>query len=227
MNGALFITGTDTGVGKTLLTAALVFYLRDQNRSVLAMKPFASGSRGDTEILFQIQNGDLPASEITPFFFRKPVAPYASTRSRKRALSREDVLGRISAVKSRCECLIIEGIGGVMVPLTRDFAVLDLIAELNCPVVIVCPNKLGAINQVRLTLAALQGAGLKAIKVMLMGVRQPGDSATSNAGIIAEIIDPVPVIKFPFLGDTRDVERAIKDNFKKIKKSLAQVLSDD
>ena len=227
MNGVIFITGTDTGVGKTLLTAALAFHLRHQKQSVLAMKPFASGGRRDTEILFQIQNGELPASDITPFFCERPIAPYAGVRSRKRQPGCEEVLRKISAVKSRCERLIIEGIGGVMVPLSFEFSVVDLIAELDCPVLIVCPNKLGAINQVRLTLGALQNAGLKAIKVILMGVRKPDPSSTSNERIIAEMINPVRVVEFPFLAGRRDVEGLIKDNYKKIKKSLAQVLGDD
>ncbi|MCX6928449.1 MAG: dethiobiotin synthase [Verrucomicrobia bacterium] len=123
----IFITGTDTGVGKTLLTGLLLHYLRHSGCHALAMKPFCSGSRADAEFLHAVQENELTLDEINPFFFSEPLAPLVAARKHQRSICLSSVLRRIRSLASRCQCLLVEGIGGVMVPLGEGFCVADLI----------------------------------------------------------------------------------------------------
>ena len=147
----IFITGTDTGVGKTLLTGLLLHHLRQSGCHALAMKPFCSGGRADAELLRAIQDGELTLDEINPFFFTEPLAPLVAARKHQCSIRIPEVLRRITRVANRCECLLIEGIGGVMVPLGEGFSVLDLIAKLGCEAIVVSRNRLGTINHTLLT----------------------------------------------------------------------------
>lgn len=110
-----FITGTDTNVGKTLLTALLLHHLRQKGVGALAMKPFCSGGRGDVELLQSLQKGELTDAEMNPFYFDQPVAPYAAKSKKKVRLP--DVLKKITHCAKKCDHLLIEGAGGLLVPL--------------------------------------------------------------------------------------------------------------
>src|SRR5258705_9807549 len=88
----IFVTGTDTGVGKTLLTGLLLHHLRTEGCHALAMKPFCSGGRGDVEFLHALQDGELSEREINPFYFHEPVAPLLAARKNARAIHLKDVV---------------------------------------------------------------------------------------------------------------------------------------
>ena len=120
------------------------------------MKPFASGSRADTELLCALQDDELTSEEVTPFYFTRPLAPLAAAPKNRAGIRLADVLTPITRTASRCQCLLIEGIGGVYVPLGQGFTVLDLIARLACEVIVVARNSLGTVNHTLLTVAALQ-----------------------------------------------------------------------
>src|SRR5262249_51966743 len=141
----IFITGTDTGVGKTLLTGLLVCHLRASGCHALAMKPFCSGGRADVDFLRVAQDRELTADEINPFYFREPIAPLVAARKRHIKIRLPDVLRAISDILARCECLLIEGSGGLLVPLGEGYTVADLISKLNCEVIVVSRNRLGTI----------------------------------------------------------------------------------
>src|SRR5882724_997479 len=97
----IFITGTDTGVGKTLLTALLLQHLLDSGVEALAMKPFCSGGREDVDLLQAIQNSRLPDDAINPFYFAEPVAPLVAARKARRRISLAQVLQKVRAVEAR------------------------------------------------------------------------------------------------------------------------------
>ena len=219
----VFVTGTDTGVGKTLVTALLLHHLRQRGCHALAMKPFCSGGTKDVDLLHRLQQGELSRREINPFYFAEPVAPLVAARRRRRRISAGDVLRRIRAVQRRCGCLLIEGAGGLMAPLGEKFLVADLIAALDCNVVIVARNKLGTINHVLLTAEALARCGLSRIKIALLECKRRDLAARTNAKVLAEWLSPMEVVGLPFLGARANTASAVKRNCKKIKKSLAQI----
>ncbi len=225
MSRIVFITGTDTGVGKTLLTGLLLHHLRQSGCHALAMKPFCCGSRADVEFLAAVQERELTQDEINPFYFEQPLAPLAAAREQHVSIRVPDVLRRISDLARRCEWLIIEGIGGVMVPLGDGFSVLDLIADLGCSTVVVSRNKLGTLNHTMLTVDAMQHTGIKELKVVLMGSRESDFSTDSNVRILSELLAPTPVIPLPFLGGNPARVPALKLSGKKVKKTLARILS--
>jgi len=219
----IFVTGTDTGVGKTLLTALLLHHLRQSGCHALAMKPFCSGSLADVNLLFDLQDGELSRAEINPFYFTEPVAPLVAARKQGWRISLKGALKRIHAVRRRCDCLLIEGAGGVMVPLAEKIFVVDLIAALDCKLVIVARNKLGVINHMLLTAKALSFSRTARVEVVLMGDKQSDLSARTNQQMLAELLVPTKVFNLPFLGSNANNVRAVKKNHRKIKKTLAQL----
>jgi dethiobiotin synthetase len=220
----IFITGTDTGVGKTLLTGLLLHHLRQSGCHALAMKPFCSGSRADTEFLHAVQDCDMTFDEITPFYFSESLAPLVAARRHHRSIRLPEVLRQINRVSDRCPCLLIEGIGGLLVPLGKGFTVRDLIAKLDCEVIVVAPNRLGTINHTLLTVDALQHIGIRRLKAVLMGSKEGAFSARSNRRILAELLAPVPVLQVGFLGSNLLRLEALKKSAKIIKKTLARIL---
>lgn len=236
----LFITGTDTGVGKTVLTALLLAHLRHSGCHALALKPFCSGGRTDVRLLRAVQDRELTAEEINPFYFKEPVAPMVSARQHQRAVRLPQVLDHIRSMARRCQCLLIEGAGGLLVPLGEGFSVLDVIAGLRCEVVVVSRNKLGTINHTLLTARALLPHGPRLSgrpssaplsrthaslrSVVLMPSRTEDASSRSNAAILAELLAPTPLVPLPFLGPHCRALAAVNANARKLKQSLAQVL---
>jgi len=209
----LFVSGTDTGVGKTLVAASLLFHLRRQGGSALAMKPFCSGSRADAQLLQSIQRGAIRHQEANPFYFREPLAPLVAARKARKEITLRETLGRIQSIASRCERLIVEGAGGLFAPLGAGFNAADLIAALECDICVVAANKLGTINHTLLTVRALQSKRSRAVKVLLTEAKRRSDPSTrTNAAVISELLGPVPVISLPYLGPRAATVASIKRN---------------
>ncbi len=238
----IFVTGTDTGVGKTLLTALLLCHLRSTGCSALALKPFCSGGRADAELLDALQSGELSIDEINPYYFTEPVAPLVSARKHRRSIRLSDVLERIQAVataqsvrsKSRIKTpvLLIEGSGGLLVPLAEGFAVSDLIASLRCEVLVVARNQLGTINHTLLTVKALRDAlrgrlrrSSAPVKVVMMEPRLSDVSSATNVHILRELLAPVAVLALDYLGPKCGTATAIRKAAQKQKRVLDRILA--
>jgi dethiobiotin synthetase len=221
----IFITGTDTGVGKTVLTALLLSHLRASGVHALAMKPFSSGGREDARHLLSLEENLLTLDEVNPFFFDRPVAPAALAKSNTIRL--DDVARKIRIVASGCDVLLVEGIGGLLVPLNGKMTVRDLILRLKCPVFVVSRNRLGTINHTLLTLESLEVAGVKDIKVVMMGQKAGDASVARNSQIIQKMSPKTPVLKVPHINFLSDFPREIKINAKYLKKTLARILRGD
>lgn len=220
----IFVTGTDTGVGKTLLTALLIRSLRQHARAT-AMKPFCSGGPEDVDLLWALQEGQVSRAEINPFYFPEPVAPLVSARLHRRRLSLQQVTEKISEVGRKCDVLLVEGSGGLLVPLGEDYSVLDLIRVLRCDqVLVVSQNRLGTINHTLLTTKALEQAGVRQFKVVLMEGAHPDFSSRSNARILRQLVKPAPLLHLPYLGPRAQAVAAVKRNAKKFQKTLARLL---
>jgi dethiobiotin synthetase len=223
----IFITGTDTGVGKTVLTALLLAHLREEGIRALAMKPFSSGDRADIELLHALQDSSVPMEETNPYFFAEPLAPWAAGRRAGRRIRLETVLKKIRAVRARAEVLLVEGCGGVLVPLGPGYTVADLILRLGCRVVVVAPNRLGVINHVLLSVRPLERLRPDRLKVLLMDTPYPDPSASSNADVLRVWLAPIPVQTLPALDFARPEVGSIKKCAKKLKKPLAELLAFD
>jgi dethiobiotin synthetase len=221
----IFITGTDTGVGKTLLTGLLLHHLRQGGHHALAIKPVASGSRADTRVLDAIQDHELTPEEITPFFLAEPLAPLVAARRQRQMICLDQVLRHVRSVASRCECLLVEGIGGLLVPLGEGFTVRDLVARIGCKLIVASANRLGTINHTLLTAEALKHAGINQFTTVLMTSRHCDSSTPSNCQILAELLGPQPVLGLGFLGRNPLRPEALKKNAKKVKKTLARILA--
>jgi dethiobiotin synthetase len=222
----IFITGTDTGVGKTVVTALLLRHLRQAGCNALAVKPFCSGSRADARLLRRFQKNLLTLDEINPFFFRQPVAP-AAAAGRRKIIRLDTVLRKIRAVGGRCDVLLVEGIGGLLVPLGKNLTVADLISRLRCRALIVSSNRLGTINHTLLTVKALQAIGVKRLKITMVEEKKRDISARSNLKMIKKMAPLVPIFSIPNLGSGASLERAIKINAIFLKITLAQILGGD
>jgi dethiobiotin synthase len=220
-NQTIFVTGTDTCAGKTLLTGLILHHFRQTGLHALAMKPFCSGGRGDVELLSSLQDDELSPDEMNPFHFAEPIAPLVAARKHGREITLNEALSRVQRVKITCERLVIEGVGGVLVPLGEGYSVLDLMVRLGCPVVVGARNKLGVINHALLTVKVMQAVGIKTIAVVLMGCQNSDVSTRSNLRTLREMLAPIRVFSIPFLGEELSQADAVKNSYKKIKKTIA------
>jgi dethiobiotin synthetase len=223
----LFVTGTDTGAGKTVLTAMLLAFLRDGGGGALAMKPFCSGSRGDARLLHGLEKQCLTLNEVNPFYFDKPLAPAAAAGRDSPKVPLQAALRPIRRLAGRCNLLLVEGAGGLLAPLGENYTARELIRHLHCRTLVVCPNRLGVINHVMLTAEALQHAGIQEFTVVMMGVRKPDISAGSNPRMIRRRLRANPVFCLPYLGFGASQAALVKKNAKYFKKTLARLLGHD
>jgi len=227
MKKIIFVTGTDTGAGKTVLSAMLLAFLRRGGCDALAMKPFCSGSRGDALLLRGLQRDRVSLDDVNPFYFDKPLAPAAAAGRGRPKVSLRNALGKIRLLADRCDVLVVEGVGVIMAPLGEDYTVRDLIQRLDCKTIIVCRNRLGIINHATLTAESLQHAGIKEFTVAMMGVKKPDISAGSNPRILRRMLPGTPVFCLPHLGFGASTVRGVKINVKFMKKTLAHLIGDD
>jgi dethiobiotin synthetase len=211
MKQILFITGTDTGVGKTVLTALLTRFLRERGIKAAALKPICSGGRDDARALHVAMNGALMLDEINPWHFRAAIAPLLAARREKRSVTRPQVLAHIRAVKKKFDMLLVEGAGGLLSPLGEGFNSRDLISALSATPVIVAPNRLGVVNHILLTLEALPDkSSRRKAKIVLMSPPKPDAASRTNHALLAEFIDPIQIISLPWLGENFDARTALK-----------------
>jgi dethiobiotin synthetase len=211
MQRTLFITGTDTGVGKTMLTVLLTQFLRERGVNVGTLKPICSGSREDVRKILaamkgafevqspksKVQSLTLSLDEINPWHFRAPVAPLPAARKENKRVKFSQVLTHVRAMQKRFDVLLIEGAGGLLSPLGENFNSRDLIVSLRATSIIVCPNRLGVVNQVLLTLEALPKNLQAKARVVLMSPQRPDASAKTNARLLAEFFDAKRIFSLP------------------------------
>lgn len=219
----LFVTGTDTGVGKTVISALLLHHLRKTGVHALGIKPFQSGGDADAKLLARMQANELTLEEVSPFRFAEPLAPLVAARIHRRRITIGQAVKAIRGMESRCERLVVEGVGGVLVPLGGGYSVLDLMRALKCDAVVVARNRLGTINHTLLTVAALRAAGLAHVKVVLNDTGGSDSSSRWNLLLLREMLGARRVYRVPCLGRGEVTESGLKKGYEKVKKTLAQV----
>ncbi len=192
-----FITGTDTGVGKTVLTVLFTLFLRECGINAVALKPVCSGGRDDARGLRAAMNGALTLDEINPWHFHAPIAPLLAARRERRRVRRAEVLAHVRAMQKRFDVVLIEGAGGLLSPLGENFDARDLISALRATPVIVAPNKLGAANHARLTLESLPKTFRTQAKIVLMLPAKPDSATASNAELLEHFIPAAKIFALP------------------------------
>jgi len=194
----IFITGTDTGVGKTYFTALLTRMLRAQGIPAIALKPVASGDRSDALALAEAMGGALPIAKINPIHFSTPLAPYAAGMLENRPFPWDQLRSHWRDVsKSFPGPFLVEGVGGWRVPMDSTHTVREWAQELGLPVVVVCRASLGTLNHTLLTVDSIRQAGLPVPGVVMNFHSAPEDEATrTNPGILEEWAK-LPVARLP------------------------------
>ena len=181
MTRGVFVTGTDTGVGKTIVACALIHALRSAGLRVHPMKPVAAGAathegrlaNEDTLALMAAAQLDAGAlATVTPVLLREPMAPHIAAAREGRTISLEPILAAFARATAGAPFVVAEGVGGFAVPLGDDFDSIDLAHALGLPVILVVGMRLGCLNHALLTAAAIERSGL------------------AFAGWIANMIDP-------------------------------------
>jgi dethiobiotin synthetase len=195
----LFITGSDTGVGKTVVAAQITQRLRERGVSVGALKPISSGDRDDARALRLAVGKVLTLDEVNPWHFRAPLAPLLAARKERKRVRLRQVVAQIRRVGNRFDTVVVEGAGGLLSPLGEDFDSRDLIVALRATPIVVCPNRLGAVNQALLVLNALPRAVAKHTTVMLVSPRKPDAASRTNPKLLSELIGAQRVRVLPWL----------------------------
>ena len=196
----LFVTATDTGVGKTVVTAALALALAARGRPPSLMKPVQTGNladdpAGDTRVLERLSG--LPVANV--YAFEPPVAPLVAARAAGRAIELVPILERAGALASP---LLVEGAGGLLVPVGEDWTIADLARALGLPLVVVARAGLGTVNHTALTVRAARGEGLEVAGVVLNEHGSPPDASWDTNAALIEELAAVPVLgRMPALSE--------------------------
>lgn len=189
-----FITGTDTGVGKTFATALLTKALRRAGLDTVALKPLCSGDREDAEILKSAGGNELTLDEVNPIWFQTPVAPLVAARKENRTISVPALADWFRKVSAERKSVLVEGAGGWLVPIADGALIADLCAAFSLPVILVAVNRLGCVNHVLLTIESIRARGLECRGIILNTIQPIPDEATqTNRGLLEEFAG-VPIL---------------------------------
>ncbi|MDA8168239.1 MAG: dethiobiotin synthase [Nitrospiraceae bacterium] len=214
-----FVTGTGTGVGKTVIAGALVRLLQKHGLKAGAMKPVESGCLRrdgapfpqDGSFLREISGMDEGLAEMTPYAFEAPLAPMVAAEMENTRIEPGVIMEKFERLSGKYGAMIVEGAGGLLVPLRDDFFVIDLARALALPLVIVAKAGLGTVNHTLLTVRCALSEGLEVAGVILNRTGPEEGLAEKTNPDVLKKFSPVPVLGvFPCLGQvTADsIERA-------------------
>ena len=220
------MVGTDTGVGKTVFAGLFGMFLRQQGVGVSVLKPFCSGGKADIEFLQAAQSG-LSQKALNFWYSDEPISPASWELRNGQAVDFAGCIARTQQKGAETGVLLIEGVGGLLAPLTKGKTVASLGQALGAQLIVVAPNRVGVINQVLLTIEAAAKRDLEVVLVVLMGEKETDDSVPENTDLIRqnlpEMTDFKGVIEFPYLGSDASDPSLIPDHANKAGKALCQV----
>jgi len=211
----LFITGTEPGVGKTLIAGAIAKILTDNGQKVGVFKPIATGCNRhwegmvscDTEFLANCANSDLSFSTITPVGYVTPAAPVVGAVREKNPIDFDSIAAAYKDICENSDVVIVEGVGGARMPLTVEFDLMDLAVEFSLPVVVINRLGPGTINHVLMTIDCIRAAKLKIAGVVLNGYDATDTTvAEETAGMIIAQCSGVNVLCDVPFDETVDIE---------------------
>ncbi|MBF0560073.1 MAG: dethiobiotin synthase [Nitrospirae bacterium] len=202
MAKGIFITGTDTGVGKTIIAAGIIRALKKKGISIGAMKPIETGCTplpADGMFLREIAGMDEPVELVTPVCFKHPLAPLVASEMEGRLVDMDSIMNAYSALAAKYEFLVVEGAGGLMVPIMKTtdstFYMADLIKSLNLPAIVVAGAGLGTINHSLLTVLQALREGIDMRGVILNCNQPTADTLAeqTNPAVLKQLC-PVPIL---------------------------------
>ncbi len=201
MSRIIFVTGTDTGVGKTMAVYALALLLRHQGFSVGVMKPVQSGGDGDAQFLQKHLKLVEDIRDINPYSAPEPLSPQSALKRAGIVFNRKKVLAIAQRLSKRVDILLVEGAGGLLVPVTKRYSMADLASDLGAEVIIVARLGLGTINHTLLTLREAQRRSLTVEGIVFSDAdgRRQGLSEQLNPQIIGELSGAPVLGILPFL----------------------------
>ncbi len=201
------IAGTDTGVGKTTVAAAVAASLRSRGIHTNVLKPVETGgTRGDACVLRAASGSGQSLDDICPSHFDSPISPLAAAIETGVAISIPDLDRAFERASGDNDALIVEGAGGLLVPLTRTMSFADLFARWRLPVILIAPNRLGVLNHTLLSVEAAAGRGIRVLAIVLNeGVGTADQSSSSNLAMLKILLPDTLCLSFPRLRDASDI----------------------
>jgi dethiobiotin synthetase len=205
----LFITGTGTRVGKTVVTASILAHLRHQGQKTGVMKPIETGvdsecsSPANSDALFLMEAGGIedPLAKICPIRLKPAASPFQAAMIENRSIQPETILSAYKKLSGQYDWMLVEGIGGVRVPITRDYGVVDLMLDLGLPAVVVAHYQLGTLNHTLMTLDTLKQNGIPVRGVIFnqTGPEAPNAIEQDQPRLIEELSGAKVLGTFPYI----------------------------
>lgn len=200
-----FVTGTDTGVGKTLVCCALLHGFAALGKSVIGMKPVAAGAvhgadglvNDDVALLRAASNVEAPPHFVNPYCFEPPIAPHLAAEQSGAAIDLATIANAYRQLAAAAEIVIVEGVGGFCVPLNRTEDSADLAQRLGLPVILVIGLRLGCLNHALLASQAIRAKGLQLVGWIANCIDPAMAAVERNVAALAERLPA------PFLGDIK------------------------
>jgi dethiobiotin synthetase len=206
---AVFITGTDTSVGKTVAAGLLARYLLDKGFRAITQKLIQTGAAlpDDVAVHWEFMNKKeedikklLPF--ITPYTFKLPASPHLAAEAENKKIDPRKIIGSFKTLVKDFDFVIVEGVGGLLVPFDREKLVIDIAKELALPVIIVAKNRLGAINHTLLTIEALKTRRMKILGIIFNADENTNEAVQQdNPAIIEELTAEKILGSLPYLKD--------------------------
>ncbi len=183
-NQGIFVTGTDTAVGKSYVAVKRIQSLREGGVRVGAYKPVASGGldsdSSDTRLLWNALGRSEPQSFVTPQSFAAPLAPPIAAEMEGKSIDELLLVSGAEAWSGRCEFLVVEGAGGLLSPISWNYTNADIAVRLGYPLIVVAHNRLGVVHQILATIVAAKSKGLKVQEVVLNDMAEMENDVVSN-----------------------------------------------
>lgn len=204
---AFFITGTDTGVGKTYISCLIAKSLKEEGVRVGVMKPIETGCKKKGKTLLPLDGiklkkasgADDPIDLIVPYRFHYPLSPYLASILEGRKINIKRIRNTYYKISNKYDIVIVEGAGGILTPIKKNFTYIDLIKELNLTGIIVASNRLGAINHILLTVDLLNRNGLSPLCIILNNLTPHKNIAQkTNFLSLKNLLKKIDIIDFPY-----------------------------
>lgn len=199
----IFITGTDTGVGKTVITAALALSLRESGVDVGVMKPIQTGTSlpglTDIEFIGRVLGKNPVSEDECPCKLPAPLSPLDASRLSGSTINLDTIKAAYARLRSSHDVILVEGAGGLLVPILENYLMSDLAADLGLPILIVARLGLGTLNHTLLTVEAARSRGLAVLGIVINGFPDhPGDAERTNPSRIVSMTGAPLLGAYPF-----------------------------